>query len=148
MTLDLLTEDKVVVKTSTTDWSTAIHEAAQPLLNANVINEGYVDAMINSVNEFGPYIVIAPEIAIAHARPNGDVNEVGLSLLKLKEHVNFSEEGHYASLVFVLSAVDGQSHLTVLQDLASALGYKDTVQQLLATQDKAEILNLLKETDE
>ena len=40
------------------------------------------------------------------------------------------------------------SHLTVLQDLASVLGDKDTVQQLLATQDKAEILNLLKETDE
>ena len=37
--------------------------------------------MIESVHEFGPYIVIAPEIAIAHARPDHNVNEVGLSLL-------------------------------------------------------------------
>ncbi len=34
--------------------------------------------MIDSVNELGPYIVIAPEIAIAHARPrDNDVHQVG-----------------------------------------------------------------------
>lgn len=65
---------------------------------------------------------IAPEIAIAHARPNNDVHQVGLSLLKLNQHVAFCDEDHYASLIFVLSAIDNHSHLSVLQNLATVLG--------------------------
>ncbi|MFG6128711.1 PTS sugar transporter subunit IIA, partial [Staphylococcus aureus] len=50
--------------------------ASQPLLQEQVIEQCYVEAMIESVNELGPYIVIAPEIAIAHARPNNNVHQV------------------------------------------------------------------------
>lgn len=147
MALEILTEDKITIQEKTTNWSTAIQEAAQPLLNDQFITKEYINEMIDSVNELGPYIVIAPEIAIAHARPNENVNKVGLSLLKLNQHINFSEDGHFASLIFVLSAIDSHSHLSVLQDLAKVLGDKDKVGKLLETQKKSEILNILKEND-
>ena len=99
MTLDILTEDKIVIKEKVSTWSEAIEIAAQPLLDNHSINNNYVSAMIESVNEMGPYIVIAPEIAIAHARPDNNVKEVGLSLLKLHQHINFAEDSHYASLI-------------------------------------------------
>ncbi|MDN6656677.1 MAG: PTS sugar transporter subunit IIA, partial [Staphylococcus simulans] len=114
MALDILTKDKIKVQDQVPDWSQAITEAAQPLLEQDYIETGYIDAMIDSVKEFGPYIVIAPEIAIAHARPEDNVNKVGLSLLKLNESINFAEDSHYASLIFVLSATDNTSHLNVL----------------------------------
>ena len=112
-----------------------------------IIEQGYVQAMIDSVNELGPYIVIAPEIAIAHARPNNDVHQVGLSLLKLNQHVAFCDENHYASLIFVLSAIDNHSHLSVLQNLATILGDNQTVQQLLTATNAQDIKNILKEHD-
>ena len=88
--------------------------------------------------------MIAPEIAIAHARPNNNVKKIGLSLLKLNQHINFSEEGHYASLVFVLSAIDNEGHLEVLRSLATTLGNQQTVKNLLNAQTSSEIINIFK----
>lgn len=147
MSLDILTKDKVQVQDSVTDWSQAITEASKPLLDQDYIEEGYVDAMIDSVKEFGPYIVIAPEIAIAHARPENNVKKVGLSLLKLNQSVNFAEDSHYASLIFVLSATDNTSHLSVLQSLAGVLGNQTVVKQLLDSKDSEEIIKVIKEND-
>ncbi|UXR45321.1 PTS sugar transporter subunit IIA [Staphylococcus simulans] len=147
MALDILTKDKIKVQDQVSDWSQAITEAAQPLLEQDYIETGYIDAMIDSVKEFGPYIVIAPEIAIAHARPEDNVNKVGLSLLKLNESINFAEDSHYASLIFVLSATDNTSHLNVLQSLAGLLGNKEVVNQLLASKNSDEIIEIIKEND-
>ncbi|ERS94584.1 PTS sugar transporter subunit IIA [Staphylococcus simulans] len=147
MALDILTKDKIKVQDQVPDWSQAITEAAQPLLEQDYIEIGYIDAMIDSVKEFGPYIVIAPEIAIAHARPEDNVNKVGLSLLKLNESINFAEDSHYASLIFVLSATDNTSHLNVLQSLAGLLGNKEVVNQLLASKNSDEIIEIIKEND-
>ena len=129
MALDILTTTRIIVKEQVNSWHEAITVASQPLLQEQVIEQGYVEAMIESVNELGPYIVIAPEIAIA--RPNNNVHQVGLSLLKLNQHVAFCDEDHYASLIFVLSAIDNHSHLSILQNLATILGDNQTVQQLL-----------------
>ncbi|PNZ42883.1 PTS sugar transporter subunit IIA [Staphylococcus simulans] len=147
MALDILTKDKIKVQDQVPDWSQAITEAAQPLLEQDYIETGYIDAMIDSVKELGPYIVIAPEIAIAHARPEDNVNKVGLSLLKLNESINFAEDSHYASLIFVLSATDNTSHLNVLQSLAGLLGNKEVVNQLLASKNSDEIIEIIKEND-
>ncbi|NQE00398.1 PTS sugar transporter subunit IIA, partial [Staphylococcus xylosus] len=122
MSLEILSADKVQILDKVETWEQAITIAANPLLTQDYFESSYVTAMIDSVKELGPYIVIAPEIAIAHARPNDDVKHIGLSLLKLNEHINFSEEGHFASLIFVLSAVDNDGHLAILRSLATKLG--------------------------
>lgn len=147
MTLEVLTKDKIIIKDKVEDWKQAIQKASTPLLEQNIIKDGYINSMIKSVEELGPYIVIAPEIAIAHARPDNNVNKVGLSLLKLKEHINFSKDDHYASLIFVLSAIDNDSHLTILKSLAQLLGNMEKVQHLLNSNSKEEILNIIKEND-
>ncbi|QHW36161.1 PTS sugar transporter subunit IIA [Staphylococcus ursi] len=144
MSLEMLTEDKISVKECVVSWEEAIKEASQPLIDQAYFSQSYVDAMIDSVYRYGPYIVIAPEIAIAHARPNGNVNKVGVSLLKLNEHIDFGEKSHYASLVFVFSAVDTHSHLDILQSLARVLGDIETVESLIQSHDEAEILAILK----
>lgn len=147
MALDILSTKRIIVKEQVNNWNEAITIASQPLLQEQVIEQGYVEAMIESVNELGPYIVIAPEIAIAHARPNNNVQQVGLSLLKLNQHVAFCDEDHYASLIFVLSAIDNHSHLSILQNLATILGDNQIVQQLLNAKNVQEITTILKEHD-
>ena len=144
MSLEMLTPDKVQIKDQVNAWSEAIDIASQPLLQQEYFDERYIQAMIDSVHNLGPYIVIAPEIAIAHARPDESVNKVGLSLLKLENHINFSAEGHYASLIFVLSAVDNTKHLEILKQLAQALGDQQIVERLLQTTDKNKLISILK----
>ncbi|MCH4458109.1 PTS sugar transporter subunit IIA [Staphylococcus haemolyticus] len=147
MSLEILTKDRIVLEDNVETWEQAIQHASKPLIDQKIIENNYVTSMIESVQEFGPYIVIAPEIAIAHARPDNNVNEVGLSLLKLDDHINFSNDGHYASLIFVLSAVDSNSHLGILQSLAQLLGNKENVEKLLDSKSKEDIINIIKEND-
>ncbi|MBA1353675.1 PTS sugar transporter subunit IIA [Staphylococcus cohnii] len=144
MTLEILSSDKVQVLEQVESWREAINIAASPLQEQGYFQQAYIDDMIHSVEKLGPYIVIAPEIAIAHARPNNNVKKIGLSLLKLNQHINFSEEGHYASLVFVLSAIDNEGHLEVLRNLARTLGNQQTVNNLLNAQTSSEIINIFK----
>ncbi|HLR18850.1 MAG TPA: PTS sugar transporter subunit IIA [Staphylococcus sp.] len=143
MSSEILSSDKVQILDQVDNWKQAIELASQPLLNQGYFKQNYIKAMIASVEQLGPYIVIAPEIAIAHARPNDDVKKIGLSLLKLNNHINFSEEGHHASLVFVLSAVDNEGHLEILRNLATILGNQDTVNQLLKATEVEEIINII-----
>ncbi len=68
MSLDILSTTRIIVKEQVNDWTEAITIASRPFYGkGKTIEQGYVQAMIDSVNELGPYIVIAPEIAIAHA---------------------------------------------------------------------------------
>lgn len=147
MTLDVLTKDKIIVKDQVDSWEEAIEFAAQPLLTQKYIESSYIDSMIQSVETLGPYIVIAPHVAIAHARPGNDVHQVGLSLLKLDKAINFSTDSHYAELVFVLSATDSTSHLTVLQNLAQLLGQQENIEALLEASNEEEIINIIKGVD-
>ena len=144
---EMIRAEHIQLQARVENWEEAIRLAAQPLYEAGYFEQTYVDAMINSVHEMGPYIVIAPEIAIAHARPSDDVYQVGLSLLKLEEHINFTETGRYATLIFVLSAVDEAAHLEILKQLAMRLSDADTVEALMTAQSKQDIQKLLEERD-
>ncbi|MBM6629567.1 PTS sugar transporter subunit IIA [Mammaliicoccus vitulinus] len=143
----IIKEEHIQLREKVANWEESIQVAAAPLLQEGYFNDDYVKSMIKSVHDMGPYIVIAPEIAIAHARPNDNVHKVGLSLLKLEEHINFSDNSHYASLVFVLSAIDNEAHLEILKKLATILSDKETVQSLILANSKSEIINIFKEND-
>lgn len=148
MLQNILTEDMVQVRQEVRDWQTAIKLAAFPLIEHSYITENYVNAMIRSVDELGPYIVIAPDIAIAHARPDHNVKKVGLSLLKLNKSVNFAKESHFVSLVFVLAAVDNEQHLEILTELASFLMERKNVERLKYSSLKGDIMNIINQKED
>ncbi|GAA0592142.1 PTS sugar transporter subunit IIA [Virgibacillus siamensis] len=142
---NVLTEDKILLQNNVKNWEEAIQIAAKPLV-PEFIKQDYVQAMIENVKELGPYIVIAPDIAIAHARPDGNVHKVGLSLLKLDESINFGEDSHYAALVFVLAAVDNEQHLDLLSELANVLNDSEKVSQIKHCSSSKKIVNIISKT--
>ena len=46
-----------------------IQTASAPLLSRGVIQNSYVQEMIHLVDEYGPYILLANSVAVAHAKP-------------------------------------------------------------------------------
>ncbi|UOR10844.1 BglG family transcription antiterminator [Halobacillus amylolyticus] len=141
---ELLTDQTIQFRDSVSSWEEAITFAAQPLIEKHSIHSHYVNAMIENVNELGPYIVIAPRIAIPHARPETGVERLGMSLLRLKEPVYFSEkEKHRAQLVIVLAAIDNQTHLTALAQLTEVLSNEENVDQLIAANDSDSVIQLI-----
>jgi PTS system ascorbate-specific IIA component len=143
---DILDESLIQVTDEKMEWKGAIEKAAQPLLKQGYIEEAYVEAMIETVESIGPYIVLAPKVAVPHARPERGVKQLGISLLKLSEPVDFNVIGEedperYVQLVFVLAAVDGEAHLKALMQLSRILEDEDHIEALIQLDEPKELYN-------
>ncbi|WP_201712820.1 BglG family transcription antiterminator [Rossellomorea arthrocnemi] len=146
---ELLTEQTIQLKDRVTNWEEAIKVASEPLVEQQSIRPDYVEAMITNVKELGPYIVIAPNIAIPHARPETGVEQLGMSFLRLEEPVYFSEkEKHRAHLIIVLAAIDNQTHLKALAQLTELLSNEGNVERLITAKDRQAVIKLINQTIE
>ena len=122
----------------------AIAQVGELLVASGRTTAGYTGEMLAVLDELGPYFVIAPGIAIAHARPSESVLSAGLSLAVLAEPVKFgSNHNDPVRLVFGLCAKDHDGHIEVLAALAEMLSDDAKVNFLLKAPDAARIHDFL-----
>ncbi|MDK2807081.1 MAG: mannitol operon transcriptional activator [Thermoanaerobacterium sp.] len=142
---DLLTEKTIKLNVEVKDWEEAVRIGGELLEKDGAIEHRYIDAMINSVKEIGPYIVIAPGIAMPHARPEAGAKKIGMSLITLKNPVNFgNKENDPVKIVVCLCAVDHSSHLKALSELVELLGDERFISTLLNSSSQDEIFNYIR----
>ncbi|EOH93230.1 BglG family transcription antiterminator [Enterococcus pallens] len=144
MLKDLLIEEHIQFLHSVGDWKEAIQLASEPLIQGKQIETRYVEQMIEDVEKFGPYVVIAPGVAIPHSRPENGVNQLGMSLLKLEEGVSFGEKGD-VTLIFILATIDNSLHLKALAQLSEILSDETKTEELFKCENKQSIMDLIKE---
>jgi len=111
-------------------WQEAVTISGQRLLALEAIEEAYIDAMIAAVDKLGPYMVIAPHLAIAHAAPSEHVYRNELVLGVFKEPVIFGCENDPVHIVIALCAVSPHSHLKQFQKIATMFEDEDSWQKL------------------
>lgn len=118
-----ITPDIVQAKVKVSSWEGATDHIGNLLFQAGKIKLGYIAAMKNVLREIGPYVVIAPGIALLHARPENGVIVPCLGVITLVEPVPFGHSlNDPVDLVLALGASDKQSHILVLQQLGNLLG--------------------------
>lgn len=88
MTLPPLPDEGVQLGASADDWRAAVGLAAAGLTRTGAAEPEYADEMIRMIDEHGPYVVIAPGLALAHARPGPEVLRDGLSVVTLTTPVS------------------------------------------------------------
>lgn len=138
MIKELIEQNRVTFAKSFSTWEEAVATAAKPLLDQKAIEPGYIKAIINCVKEFGPYIVIAPDIALPHAKGGEGVIETSISFMKVEDPVHFSDsEEHDARLLFVLASINNDDHLEKLAELVEEISDEDLVAQLLSAKSIA-----------
>ncbi|MCX6477831.1 MAG: PTS sugar transporter subunit IIA [Micrococcales bacterium] len=141
---DAFGEGSILIKESVQNRSAAIEIAGELLVQSGKAKHSYVASMLDAVERFGPYIVIAPGIALAHGKPSEDVIETGLSLLVLKQAIEFQHaQNDPVQLVFGLAATDHESHIETMAKLAELLSDQDRVSTLLTSSDSEQIRVLL-----
>lgn len=127
-----LTADRVNIVDQTADWRDAVQQSAAPLLAAGAISPAYVEAIFTSHEKLGPYYVIAPGLAMPHARPEEGAIATGLSLLYVKQGVHFdSQENDPVYVVVMLCAINGDEHLEMISQLAELFSDEDDFQALI-----------------
>jgi len=139
-----LSDIGIVVGAIASSWQEAITLAGDALVRSGVTTEEYTGEMIDAVTRLGPYIVIAPGIALAHSRPSPAVLRTGLSWVQLAQPVDFgSPKNDPVSLIIGLAAVDHQGHLATMSALARVLMNEVTMAKLKAASNPGEVKALL-----
>lgn len=130
--MKFLDESLIKIGAEVQDAQEAIEMAGKLLFNEDLIEESYIEAMVNSYKENGPYFVLAPKIAIPHARPEDGVKEASVSFVQLKKPVKF---GHASNdpvqLIFGLGASSSDDHLILLKKLTGILNDPKSIEALV-----------------
>ena len=145
MLKEILTEPLIAVNFLARNREEAVRKSGELLVSSNLATEAYTEAMLENVEVNGTYIVIAPGIAMPHARSEKGSLGVGFSIVTLAEPVAF---GHPANdpvrIVIGFCAVDHQTHLKALTDVMKILSDEESLSAILAASDPSEIMGIVK----
>ena len=147
MLSDLLGEELIQLDVEASDWEDAVRKASQPLVDAEKVTPAYVDDIVAGVRDLGPYIVIAPHVALPHARPESGAIEPAMGVVTLKTPVAFGSANDPVRYLFPLSATDNDGHLGALQSLVEILSDDDFFASLDGASTPAEVVELINARD-
>ena len=117
---DLLSEDNVSFRYPAETWEDVIRHGGQLMVDAGFTDPTYTEAMIDVVRDMGPYIVLAPGLAMPHARPEMGAKQVGAALVTLEKPIDFgSPENDPISVAIFLCAPNKDEHIQLLTDIAT-----------------------------
>jgi PTS system ascorbate-specific IIA component len=115
------------------DWQSAIAAAGRILFDNGIVEGRFVEKMIGYVEQFGPYIVLLPGFALAHARPEDGAVKTGLSLITLKHPVPFGHQDHDpVRIVVALASHEKGIHLECLGDIVQVVNDGACRERILA----------------
>jgi len=141
---ELLNHDLVENNVEVEDWEDAVRAVGKLMVQSGAVEKRYIDGMIRTAKELGPYIVVAPGIALPHSRPEDGVKRTCMAFITLKKPVEFGNEiNDPVDLVVAFGAVDKKQHIEALRDLATILGDKKNVQSLREAKNTEELLKII-----
>lgn len=148
--LDGLVQERcILMDVDAQDWESAVSMSAHPLVEERYIEQRYVQAMIDNIREMGPYIVIAPGIAMPHSLPKDGVLKSCISFAVLKNPVSFGhEQNDPVRIVICIGTKDGQQHMQSISELIYLMSDVEVVERICAAKSTAEIMNIIRECGE
>ena len=144
MIKDFFTKDTISFAEECKGWEEAIRLCGYPLLESGCIEEGYVEACIDNVKKNGPYIVLAPLVAMPHAKAPEYVKKICMSYLNLKKPVDVLDNPQRPAKMFImLAAKDGESHLECMASLGKVLSDKEKLEGLINAACVEDVLEII-----
>lgn len=144
MALPALPDEAVELGAAVRDWRAAVELAGSLLTRIGAARPAYTDAMVRLVRDRGPYIVIAPGLALAHAPGGTAVIADGLAVVTLAESVDFGHPyNDPVRVVLALAAATPERHLPMLADLANIFNARDAVDRIAAAASADEVRSAL-----
>ncbi|MCG9789736.1 PTS sugar transporter subunit IIA [Vibrio barjaei] len=108
------------------DWREAITIGTDMLIASGAIKASYHDAIIGSVEKLGPYICIAPNLALPHARPEDGVIRTAFALVTLDTPVYFDGEDEPVDVFITLAGSSSDEHMEGLMEVTQVLDDEDS----------------------
>jgi len=143
---EALNAQTVKAKVAASSWEQAVEVAGMVLVQANLVEPRYIDAMKKTLRELGPYSVIAPGIAMPHARPEDGVIQTGFSLVTLVKPVTFGNaENDPVDILLAFSASDKERHITALKEISVFLSNDGLVRKVRTANSNDQLLDVIRD---
>ncbi|MBC7517747.1 MAG: PTS sugar transporter subunit IIA [Microbacteriaceae bacterium] len=144
MPLPALTPASIVIGATAVDWRDAVRISGAALTAVGSAKPGYALEMIRMIENHGPYVVIAPGLALAHARPGPEVLADGLAIVTLKNPVPFGHpHNDPVRVVLALAITSIEGHLESIAELANIFNDEKTIPALAAAVDADAVLAIM-----
>lgn len=142
---EIVDERLVKLNVVASNWEEAIRNSTDVLVKEGFVTSNYIEGMIQTTKEMGPYIVITKHVAMPHARPEKGAKKIGISIATLKNPIAFGNKTNDpVKYIFGLSALDNESHLAAMAELAELLDNEAFYQLLEGATRPAEIIAFIR----
>ena len=144
MSLPPLPESAIVLGADAATWRDAVTLAGEALAASGAARPAYAAEMIRMIEEHGPYVVIAPGLALAHARPGPEVISDGISIVTLREPVYFGHpHNDPVSVVLGLAVAKPDEHLAAVAAVANVFNDSSAIADLTAATSVADVQRIM-----
>ncbi|HEV7951704.1 MAG TPA: PTS sugar transporter subunit IIA [Glaciihabitans sp.] len=144
MSLPPLSAETIVLGAEVEDWRGAVRAAGAALASSGATLPAYGEEMVRMIEEHGPYVVIAPGLALAHARPGPEVLTNGLAIVTLATPVNFGHpHNDPVSVVLGLAVASAEAHLASVAQLANVFNDDRAIPALAAATSVEEVQKIM-----
>lgn len=145
---ELVSEDLIQLGITADGWEDAIRKSAAPLVSHGKCRQGYVDDMIEGLDKYGPYFVLAKHVALPHARPASGAIENAMAITVLSDPVvSGNKANDPVKYLFTLSATGGEEHLEALATLVGLLSDSSFFDLLDRACDGKEIISYIRKIE-
>lgn len=121
-----------------------INFGVQQLVKTRNATKELAVAIMQSMQAHGPYFVLAPRLALAHAAPGAYCLHPALACAVFSAPVAFSADArHDVQVLITLSAPDANSHMQLLTAFAKQFAAPTLVDKLCACQNLNEVQQVL-----
>ncbi len=141
----LLENQSIRLQAEATTWQDAVKIGVDLLVAADVVEPRYYQAILDGVERFGPYFVIAPGLAMPHGRPEEGVKKTGFALVTLKTPLPFNhEDNDPVDLLITLAAEDATAHQEVgIMQIVNLFEDEANFDRLRACRTEQDVLDLI-----
>lgn len=144
MLKDMITENTIALYKKAANWEDAVRICGGLMVDSGCVEHRFVEEMVKLVKENGPYVVIAPGIAMPHARPGDGAIKCNMSIVTLDESVIFGhEDNDPVWLIIGLASTDNTIHLDALSELMDLLGNEEKLAKIKLAKTSLEVLDLI-----
>jgi len=126
------------------DWEDAVRESGRLLVKAGLVDEQYIEALVEMVHQYSAYMLVAAGIAMPHSHSNKGVRKTGISYLKLNHPVIFPQkESNPVELLIAVAAENDNNHIDAISKVAAILSDEKSMEELKRCNDQETILSIL-----
>lgn len=142
----LIDNNSIKLDVNAQSWREAIKVGTDMLEASGAIEATYYQAIVQSIEKLGPYICIAPEFAMPHARPEDGVNRTAFALVTLAEPLEI--EGEIVKMMITLAGNNSDEHMQGLMEVTQVLDDEESetginVDRFLACESKEQVYQLI-----